>query len=147
MIKDFDTFIFESMSFDEKIEKWWNTTKTAPQFIIRKTNVEINGREEIIGKPYIYKVKFLGIGANRYDEYDEIIYIGASGYEGVVNLKDKKELSSFNDTSWEPIAIFNDWTNSHGAQVILKSWGEIKAFVNDRNWEGTLPVYKGPQPK
>ena len=35
-MKNITDFIFESMSFDDKIQKWWDNTKVAPVYVIKK---------------------------------------------------------------------------------------------------------------
>ena len=141
-MKNIIDFIFESMSFDDKIQKWWDNTKVTPVYVIKKSNKPIAGKIEIVGKPVIYKVK--QVTGNK---YDDLVHVGSNRYEMKIDLKDEQLLSKFEDTKWTPVSVFTSWDYNHGEQKVLKSWDEIRKYVNDRDFEGQIEIYKGPQPK
>ena len=143
-MKGLTDFVLESiLSYEDKVYKWYDKTKTPPQYLIRKTNHPINGREEIIGTPYIYKLKLLGYGARQGDIYDKIISVGGSGYEGMFNLGKRENFDSFKEPSWTPVVFYYD--ESDNKTKLVTSWDEIHDIVNNRYWTGELSVYKGPK--
>ena len=84
-MKNITDFIFESMSFDDKIQKWWDNTKVAPVYVIKKSNKPIAGKIEIVGKPVICKVKQV-TGT----KYDDLVHVGSNRYEMKIDLKDEQ---------------------------------------------------------
>lgn len=143
-MKSLTDFILESASsYEDKVYKWYDKTKTPPQYLIRKTNHPINGREEIIGTPYIYKLKLLGYGAKIGETYDKIISVGGKGWEGIFNLGKRENFDTFKEPSWTPVTFYYDVDDNK--TKLVTSWDEIRDIVNDRYWTGELAVYKGPK--
>lgn len=143
-MKSLVEFISESTSsYEDKVYKWYDKTKTPPQYLIRKTNHPINGREEIIGTPYIYKLKLLGYGARPGEVYDKIISVGGQGWEGMFNLGKSEKFNTFKEPSWTPVTFYYDEYDNE--TKLATSWDEIREIVNDRDWTGELAVYKGPK--
>ena len=145
-MKNITDFILESVSsYEEKIEKWWDKTKTPPQYLITKTNHPISGREELVGTLYIHKLKLLGYGSKTGETYDKIISVGGHGWEGMFNLGKKENFDTFKEPSWTPVTFYYD--ENDDKTKLVTSWDEIHEIVNDRDWVGELAIYKGPQPK
>jgi hypothetical protein len=127
---------------DENIAQWWDKTKTPPQYIITKSNAPFSGRIEIVGTPYITKLKLLGYGRRNGEEYDTTISVGGQGWEGYFKYGKKKSLYEFDNPNWTPISYYyNRYTNTYQT---LTSWDEIRELVNDRDWAGQLIIYRCP---
>ena len=143
-MKNLTVFISESMlSYEDKVYKWYDKTKTPPQYLIRKFNHPINGHEELIGTPYIYKLKLLGYGTKSGEIYDKIISVGGQGWEGMFNLGKSEKFNTFKEPSWTPVTFYYDEDDNE--TKLVTSWDEIREIVNDRYWIGELVVYKGPK--
>ena len=141
-MKNITDFILESMSsYEEKIEKWWDKNRTtAPSYCIKKSSKPL-GMIKITGKPIIYRVKQV----NADSQFDDKVSVGGHGYEMYVTLSKEQLLSEFKEPKWTPFA----YTYDADAEEYIKlfSWDQIIEYVNEKSFEGTLYVYKGPQPK
>ena len=137
----------------QKQAKWYDKLDKCPKYIVSKRNVPWKGRIDIVGHPRIQAV-----GETLYESYyvDKKtgeqkstlhFIVGAGGYERFAKPGKEVLLDDFKYPAWRPFAFDSYWSDYEQCikYIVLQSWDEIRDYVSDRDYQGSLYVYKNPE--
>ena len=138
----------------QKQAKWYYKLDKCPKYFITKHNHDIGGRLELVGRPKIQVITdLMNDPAYRKhnclysDFYHKPGYgfmtIGGQGYERIYKEGRIQEISDFKRPNWKPFClVYNSYDYSWN---LLESWDDIFEYASDRDFKGTLCIYKNPE--
>lgn len=136
----------------QKQARWYHKLDKCPKYFVSKHNHPIGGRLEIVGTPKVQVITDLM--NTRYegsysDYYHKEGYgfgtFGGQGFERIYKKGRVCRADEFKRPAWRPFALFTDWSSEDYHYVLLQSWEEIFEWASDRDFTGTINVYKNPE--
>lgn len=136
----------------QKQARWYYKLDKCPKYFVSKQNCPIGGRLEIVGTPRVQVVTDLR-DTKCEGSYSDYYYrdgygfgtFGAQGFERIYKKGKVCRSDEFKRPAWRPFALFVDWTGGDRHYVLLQSWEEIFECVSDRDFSGSIDVYKNPE--
>lgn len=139
----------------QKQAKWYYKLDKCPKYFVKKHNKPIGGRIELVGHPRVQvcvdlfdDAAYKREGGNPYDWYHKPGYsfmtVGGQGWERCFRYGKECTVSEFKCPAWKPFCLVSDWSRGDLEYILLESWEEIFDYASDRDFRGTLCVYKNP---